>query len=116
MQYKPKTAFTVPLILLMPTETKINGVVTKTYPTVENGIRINGSFKTYGGTETAVNGLLSIVDTAEVETWFRPEIKANCVIVLANTNAKYEIISEPENINEANQFLKFKVQRVKGGA
>lgn len=116
MQYKPKTAFTVPLVLLVPTYTKVNGVEKKTYPEVSQGIRFNGSFKTYGGTETAVNGLLTIVDTADVETFYRPEFQANCVIVVANNNARYEIISEPENVNMSNQFLKFKVRRTKGGA
>lgn len=116
MQYRPTTAFTVPLIVLVPTYTTINGVKKKSYPAIENGIRINASFKTYGGTETAVNGILSIVDTADVETWFRPEIQADCVIVVANNNARYEIISEPENINMANQYMKFKVRRTKGGA
>lgn len=116
MQYKPKTAFTVPLILLVPTYTKINGVEKKTYPAVENGIRFNGSFKTYLGTETTVNNLYTIIDTAEVETYYSPLFQANCVVVLADNNEKYEIKGKPENINMANQFCKFKVEHVKGGA
>lgn len=116
MLYKPKTAFTVPLILLVPTYTKVNGVEKKTYPAITDGIRFNGSFKTYGGTETTVNNLYTIVDTAEVETYYSPLFQANCVVVVASNNAKYEIISEPENVNMANQFVKFKVSRIKGGA
>lgn len=116
MSYKPASPFTVPLILLVPTWSTVNGVKKKTYPAIENGIRFNGSFKTYGGTETTVNNILTIVDTADVETWYMPEIQADCIVVLAANNAKYEIISEPENINMANQFMKFKVRRTKGGA
>lgn len=116
MQYRPKTAFTVPLVVLTPTETKINGVVKKTYPNIEDGIRINASFKTYGGTETIVNNLLVVEDTAEIETFYRPDIKANCIIAIAGAGTKYEILGEPENINMANQFMKFKVRKIKGGA
>ena len=75
-----------------------------------------GSFKTYGGTEKNVNGVYSIEDTANIETWYKPDIKANCRIAVANTEAIYDILGEPENINMRNQFLKFKVKRVKGGA
>ncbi|MCQ2399832.1 MAG: head-tail adaptor protein [Clostridia bacterium] len=116
MQYKPKTAFNVPFYILQPTTTKVNGVVKKTYPTPTASDLCYGSFKSYGGTEITVNGLLVVEDTAEVETWYKPEIKANCLLVLANSNASYEIISEPENINLSNQFVKFKVRRTKGGA
>lgn len=116
MAYKQSAPYNVPLIVLVPTYSKINGVETKSYPQISDGIRINGSFKTYGGTETAVNGIISIVDTADVETWYFPEIKADCIIVVASNGAKYEIISEPENIEMRNQFLKFKVRRTKGGA
>jgi hypothetical protein len=51
-----------------------------------------------------------------VETWFRPDIQSNCRIGVPQTGAVYEILGEPENINMQNQYLKFKVQRVKGGA
>ena len=85
---------------------------------MKNGILIYGSFKTYGGSrseEKTVDGLMSIEDTAHVETWFRPDITSDCVIAVAQTGAKYEIINEPENIEMRNQFLKFRVRRVKGG-
>ena len=89
---------------------------TKTLPALADGFTIFSSFKTYGGTEKVEDGLYSIVDTAEVETWFRPDITSDCVIVLASSGARYEILNEPENINQRNQFLKFKIRRVKGGA
>lgn len=105
------------MVLLIPTYTTVNGVRKKTFPEVKDGILFNGTFKTYGGTERDVNGVYSIEDTANVETWFRPDITSSCRIALANNpTALYDIISEPENIEMRNQFLLFRVSRVKGGA
>lgn len=114
--YRPTETFTTPLILLIPTYTTAYGVRKKTYPAIANGIRINGSFKTYGGTERDVNGVFSVEDTATIETWYRPDITSDCAIAIAGTNAIYEILGEPENIEMRNQFLKFKVRRDKGSA
>lgn len=116
MSYRPQIPFTVPMYLLAPTYTTVNGVKKKTFPEISAGVLFYGSFKTYGGTERDVNGVYVVEDTANVETWFNPEIKSNCRIVLANNNAVYEIIGEPENVEMRNQYLLFKVQRVKGGA
>jgi hypothetical protein len=113
--FRPALPFSVPLLLLLPTITKSNGVPVKSFDDA-NGILIYGTFKTYGGTDQTVNGLYSVVDTAEIVTWYRPDITSNCVIALADTGARYEIMGEPENIDRRNQFLKLKVQRVKGGA
>lgn len=118
----------IPLVLLTPKSiTQVKGVNKKEYPTIEealtikdkNGNSINlffGSFKSYGGTERIVNGIYSIEDTANIETWYRPDINSNCRIARANDGAIFDVINEPENINMRNQFLKFKVKRVKGGA
>ena len=116
----------IPLVLLTPTYKNVSGVNKPIYPTIqealnvkdEKGNRLNlffGSFKKYGGTERDVNGVYSIEDTANIETMYRPDIKANCRIARED-GATYDIIGEPENINMRNQFLKFKVRRVKGGA
>lgn len=115
-EYRPKLDNTIPMLLLIPEITTKHGVAYKSYPDNDEGILIYGSFKTYGGTEKNVDGLYSIEDTAIILTWYRPDIKSDCRIVLAWTGAEYEIINEPENINMRNQFLRFKVKRVKGGA
>lgn len=114
--YKPSTPFSAALVLLIPVYTDSFGVSSKSYPSIDNGIVIYGSFKTYGGTERDVNGLYSIENTAVIETWYRPDIKSNCRIAVPQTGEIYEILGEPENINLRNQYLKFKVQQVKGGA
>lgn len=114
--YRPNLDNTIPLILLIPTYATVSGVPTKTFPAVSNGILFYGNFKTYGGTERDINGLYSIEDTAVIECWYRPEITSDCRICVPATGAIYEVWHQPENINMRNQFLKFKVKRVKGGA
>ena len=113
--YIPQLPFTTALLLLIPTYKKVKGTVVKKYPSLNEAIRFNGTFKTYGGTESTVNGVYTVIDTANIETWYRPDIKSDCRIALTD-GAVYAILGEPENINMRNQFLKFKVRRVKGGA
>lgn len=113
-EYKPRFPFSTAIELLIPTYTNSKGVQIKSFP--DSGIRLNCSFKTYGGEETTVNGAFTVLDTASVETWFRPDIKAECRIKLLSTGQVYEVIGKPENINMRNQFLKFKVRAVEGGA
>jgi head-tail adaptor len=120
--FRPKEAeqMTTPLRLQSPTTGVSYGVNIKTYKNV-NGV-IWANFKTYGGTEKNDNGIITVEDTAQVVCWYRPDIKSNCRLVLLDgsedtDNAKYyEILGEPENIEQRNMFLKFKVRRIKGGA
>lgn len=113
--YRPKDNFNVPMILLKPYTETIKGVTRKIYPhpgELTNDLFF-GSFKTYGGTERDVNGVYTIMDTAKVETWYRPDITADCRIALQDGRI-YEIIGAPENIEMRNQFLQFQVKRVGG--
>ena len=113
-EFKPAFPYSTAIELLIPTYSMVKGQKVKTYPA--KGIRLNCSFKTYGGTETEVNGVLSVIDTANVETWYRPDIQTQCRIKVLQTGGIYEIMNTPENIDLRNQFVKFKVQAVKGGA
>ncbi len=74
------------------------------------------NFATHGGTESVVDGLLVIDETATITSRYFPEIKANCRIKLLQSGAVYEIIAEPENVEMRNMWLIFKVRRIKGGA
>lgn len=74
------------------------------------------NFKSYGGTEKVVDGRYVIEDTAQITTWFRPDITSDCQLIRLRDNAVYEIINEPENIEESNRYLKFKIKRLKGKA
>lgn len=109
--YKPAFPYSTAVELLTPTYKTVKGVTVKEYP--DTGEIINCSFKTYGGTESMVNDQLTVVDTANVETWYRPDITSANRIKLSGK--VYEVIGEPENIDQRNQFLKFKVRGVKGG-
>lgn len=113
-----------PIILLRPDWKIVSGVRVKEFPSIEesleekdeNGMPINlffGTFKTYGGTEIKINGIHSIIDTAVIETWYRPDIKSDCKVAL-ETGEVYEIMNDPEDINKRHQLLKFKVKRAKG--
>lgn len=112
MTYKPNTPFSTAMFVLIPTETKVMGVLKKTYPS--QGLLIFGSFKTFGGTERVTDGVYSVEDTAVIETWYTPIIKADCRVKVGD--ALYEVIGTPENIEMRNQYTKFKVRRVAGGA
>lgn len=112
--YKPKIPFNVPMTLLVPEWKTVNGVRKKTYP--PEGELIFCSFRTFGGTETTVNGVYTLEKTATIETYYRPDITADCRIVLEQTRDTYEIIGDPENIEMRNQFMKFKVRKIGGKA
>ena len=113
-QFKPSTPYTTAAELLVPTYSTVKGVAVKAYP--KEGIRLNISFKTYGGTESEVNGTFDIVNTAQVETWYRPDIKGDCRLRICSTGEEFEILGQPENIDMRNQFVKFRVRAIEGGA
>lgn len=115
-EFRPSLPFSTALMLLIPRYETKHGVRVKSYPSVERGELFYAAFKTYGGTDKVDNGILSVEDTASVQTWYRPDIKGDCMIAFPNTDAQYEILGVPENINMRNQFLVFKVRRIKGGA
>lgn len=115
-RYLPSKPFDTPMLLYVVTgTTNVLGVEKPTY--ADEGILFFGSFATYGGTERVVNGVYSVEDTATVETWYRPEFAASGQVALANNPRKrYEIVGEPENIEQRNQYTKMKLTRVQGGA
>lgn len=115
-RYRIAAPFTVQMVLLSPTYSKAYGAEGKTFPAIKDGVPFNGNFRTFGGTERTVDGVYSIEDTAIVETWYNPAIKSDCRVAIPATGAVYEIINEPENIELRNQYLKFRMQRIKGGA
>lgn len=108
--YRPNL-FSTPAKLLIPTQTKINGIITKSYT---EGETIYVSAKSYGGTENFTNNILTIIDTMVIETWYNPNITSDCKLKLLDDNSEWEIISTPENIDRRNQYLKFKIKRIKG--
>lgn len=110
--YKPSAPFNVSAFLLIPTSKNVKGVSKKTFEKAQTPFFC--SFKTFGGTEKESNGVIVIENTAVIETWYDPNIKAGCNISV--NEIEYEILGTPENINMRNQYMKFKVKAVKGGA
>ena len=111
MSYRPKDPFATPIELLNPTYETVKGVSVKRYP--ETGEVIFCSFKTYGGTESNANDQYSVIDTANIETWYRPDITSASRIKLDSKS--YDVIGEPEDILQRHQYLKFKVRAITGG-
>ena len=105
--------FNTPLYLLKPVTTQIKGSVKKTYP--EQGELIFCSFRTFGGTEKVVNDIIAVENTAVVDTWYRPDITSDCILQTEN-GERYEIMGTPENLSMRNQYLRFKIRALKGGA
>lgn len=118
IMYKAAGDYYTPMKLLIPKADKYNGKVTYTYPSIEEAPEENiffGSFKTFGGTETTVNGIVTIVDTANIETFYRPDIGRYCRIAILETKEIYEVLGDPEDIERRHQILKFKVKKIVGG-
>ncbi len=115
--YRPTESaeMTTPLILQTPTTGNYNGVRYKASFTDASAM-IYANFKTYGGTERTVDGVLEVEETAQVTCWYRPDITSGCRIKRATDGAVFEILGEPEDIEQRHQILKFKIRRLKGGA
>lgn len=113
-RYKAQQPFTVAMKLLVPTSTMVKGVKQKVYSEPEKSELLFGRFRTFGGTENFSNEVYTIFNTATIDTWYNPNIKTDCLIYICETGEKYQIISEPEDIDMRHQFLQFKVQKVGG--
>ena len=112
-EYRPKAPFNVPMFLFVPTAVEAKGSAKKRYP--DEGEPIFCNFRTFGGTERVTDNVLAVEDTAVIETWYRPDIRSDCILKDAGGKA-YEILGTPENINMRNQFLRAKLRAVGGGA
>lgn len=114
-KFRPSYPYSERVELLTGSLTNQKGVNKKTYSSTNPKTYINVSWKSYGGTETTVNGVYSIVDTATLETWYRPDITAGCAVKTTDGQV-YEIKGKPEDIEMRHQFLRLKVAAVEGGA
>lgn len=115
-KFRAAAPFNVPMKLLKPIYTKVKGVPQKTFETPENGELIFGSFRTFGGTEVVENDLVLVQATGYVDTWYRPDITSDCRLYIIPSGQTYEVLGEPENISLRNQYIKMRVQMLKGGA
>ena len=102
--YRPKKPFNTQFMILVPTIKNVNGKV----------VYNNAAYTTFGGTESIVNDLYTVIDTGTVETWYRPDITST--VRLKRSDGKvYSVEGEPENIEMRNQFFKIKVRCIGNG-
>lgn len=105
---------TTPFMRLVPSTEIVLGIAKKTF--IPDDVVRFCNFSTYGGTESMVNGLTVVENTAEIVAWYDPDITSADRIRILDTGADYEIIGDPENIEMRNQEMKFKIRKIKGGA
>ncbi len=113
-KFKPKVPFTVAMKLLVPTSERIQGALKKGFSDPENSELFYGSFRTFGGVENIQDGVYTLINTATIDTWYRPDIKADCRIYICDTEGVYEIAGDPEDIDMRHQYLQIKVRKVGG--
>jgi head-tail adaptor len=116
LMYRPSEAaqMTTAMLLQQPSVVTEYGVSTKGYTDTKLVVYCN--FKSFGGTEKVSNDVLIVEDTAQIVCWYHPDITADRRLKRLSDGAVFEILGTPENIEMRNQFLKFKIRRVKGGA
>lgn len=114
--FKPTMPFNVPMYLMVPVLSNVQGVSKKTWDEPTAGTLFYGSFRTFGGTEALSNDLYSVINTATIDTWFNPAITADCRVYLPLSDETFEILGMPENIQMRNQYMRVKVRKVGGVA
>lgn len=113
--YRVSSPFDVAMKLLIPVETKVKGTTKKDFPDPEDMEKVFfGSFRTYGGTENFSNNIYTVFDTAVIDTYWNPEITADCRIYICETGEIFDVISRPENIGMRHQYMQFRAQKVGG--
>lgn len=110
--FTPTLPYNVPFFVHTPSTKKVKGVGKKFYE--KNDTVFYCSFRTFGGTEKTINDVIVIEDTATLETFYDPLIKADCRIEI--DGKMYDILGTPENVKMRDQFLVMKVRAAKGGA
>ena len=95
-----------------PTIRRVNGVDHKEY---EDAGEIFAGVKTYGGTESNLNGVRVVKDTAVLHTWFNSFCNTDSRLI-DDAGGVWSIITPPEDIDASRRFLSFKIERVEGGA
>lgn len=109
--YTPQP-FTAVMALYIPDYVTAKGSTKKNYRKLSD---FYCSYRTFGGTEIESNGALVVENTAVIETWYNPDITSNCRVATPD-GSFFEILGTPENINMRNQFMRFKIREIKGGA
>lgn len=114
-KFKPSMPFNVAMKLLTVTSgERVQGALKKVYSDPADSELFYGSFRTFGGVENVQDNVYTLINTATINTWYRPDIKAECRIYLCETGDVYEITGDPEDIEMRHQYLQIKVRKVGG--
>lgn len=108
--YKPDVQqFATPITVQARTITIVNGQKKTTYANRYANQRLCG-YKPFYGSEAIQAGQLGVVEGGTITTWYDAGIEPTDRIIL-NGNA-YDIMTPPENIENRNMYLTFKIKRV----
>lgn len=118
--WRPDMRAPAPLYIINPIKIESNlGKTTAVYPDIQEALtdknKVYGTLKTYQGTKREEMGAVFYDDTAQVNCWFRPDISTDTRVFNPITKRLYKVITEPENVNNKNQYLVFKVKGIHNG-
>lgn len=112
--YRPAEQMVTPIKLQKAISTNVTGAIKRSYEDAAEDSVIFCSFKTKGGTQSVQNGSLVVIDTAQVQMWYRDDVEISDRFILLQDGSAWKILNI-ENVEMRNQLLIITVQRV-GGA
>ena len=103
--------FVTPAVHKMATTQTINGHTQKTYTVVGT---IKGEFKQKNTSELNANGIVIVEAKITFTTWWSNNLKAQDILTINNIN--YEIVGDPENVEQRSRYAVLTLRLIKGGA
>ena len=111
--YKPANIreFVTPAEHKKPTTQIINGHNQKTYTAVGT---IKGKFKQKNTSELNANGIVIVETKITFTTWWSNNLTAQDILTINNID--YEIVGDPENVEQRSRYAVLTLRLIKGGA
>jgi len=111
--YKPANIrqFVTPAVYKTANTETINGHTQKTYSVVRT---IKGEFKQKNTSELNANGVVIVEVKTTFTTWWSNNLKAQDILTINNID--YEIVGEPENVEQRSRYAVLTLRLIKGGA
>lgn len=103
--------FVTPAVHKMATTQTINGHTQKTYTAVGT---IKGEFKQKNTSELNANGIVIVETKITFTTWWNNNFKAQDILTINNID--YEIVGDPENVEQRSRYAVLTLRLIKGGA
>jgi head-tail adaptor len=108
--FKPNLQFTTPIRVQHRVETDVNGAPAISYEDADPALDFC-NWKGKGGTESVQSGALTVLDTAEITMWYRPDINERDQVLLNDNEALAYEVTNVENVEMRNIYLILKVKR-----